>query len=117
MDTTEAVARAVVLSVSELPDRTSPDDWPDAMLVTAEELTDAVTTAITAYEAHRGLSPLERELAAGLERLFEAQKARNAWDDRDTTNAFDEMLMECEYAEMQACAAIAKAKALENGDA
>lgn len=27
--------------VAELPDRSSPDDWPDAMLVTAEEL-DAI---------------------------------------------------------------------------
>jgi hypothetical protein len=28
----------VVQAVAELPDRTSPDDWPDAMLVTADEL-------------------------------------------------------------------------------
>lgn len=28
----------VLCAVAELPDRTSPDDWPDAMLVTAEEL-------------------------------------------------------------------------------
>jgi hypothetical protein len=29
---------AVVQAVAELPDRTSPDDWPEAMLVTADEL-------------------------------------------------------------------------------
>lgn len=33
----EAIA-LVVRDVAELPDRTSPDDWPEALLVTAEEL-------------------------------------------------------------------------------
>jgi hypothetical protein len=34
----EARISAVIQQVAELPDRTSPDDWPDAMLVTADEL-------------------------------------------------------------------------------
>ena len=34
----EEVIRGVLQDVAELPDRTSPADWPDAMLVTAEEL-------------------------------------------------------------------------------
>lgn len=28
----------VIKRIAELPDRTSPEDWPEAMLVTAEEL-------------------------------------------------------------------------------
>jgi hypothetical protein len=34
----DRIATAVVKRVAELPDRSSPDDWPDAMLVTSEEL-------------------------------------------------------------------------------
>ena len=30
--------KQIVRAVAELPDRTSPDDWPEAMLVTDEEL-------------------------------------------------------------------------------
>lgn len=36
----------VVKRVAELPDRSSPDDWPEAMLVTAEELRDIVRDVI-----------------------------------------------------------------------
>lgn len=36
--TMQAIATAIVKRVAELPDRTSPDDWPQAMLVTSEEL-------------------------------------------------------------------------------
>jgi len=32
------IADRIVKDVAELSDRTSPDDWPEAMLVTAEEL-------------------------------------------------------------------------------
>lgn len=42
----ERVADAVCLAVAELPDRTSPDDWPDAMLVTADELRQIVRAAL-----------------------------------------------------------------------
>lgn len=42
------VAERVVLDVSELPDRTSPADWPDAMLVTADELHAIVAEHATA---------------------------------------------------------------------
>lgn len=34
----ETIISGVIRDVAELPDRTSPDDWPDAMLVTADEL-------------------------------------------------------------------------------
>ena len=33
------ISAKIVQAVSELPDRSSPPDWPDAMLVTAPELT------------------------------------------------------------------------------
>lgn len=42
----DAVAARVVQDVAELPDRTSPDDWPEAMLVTADELTAIVERAL-----------------------------------------------------------------------
>lgn len=34
----DSIATAVVKRVAELPDRSSPDNWPEAMLVTSEEL-------------------------------------------------------------------------------
>jgi hypothetical protein len=44
----EAVADKVVQGVAELPDRTSPDYWPEAMLVTKGELRTIVMGAIDA---------------------------------------------------------------------
>lgn len=41
-------ADRIVQRVAELPDRTSPDDWPEAMLVTAEELWEIVTSELAA---------------------------------------------------------------------
>lgn len=46
----------VAVAVSELPDRTSPDDWPEAMLVTASELSAIIEPRIlpeleTAFES------------------------------------------------------------------
>ena len=43
-----ALADLICRDVAELPDRTSPDDWPEAMLVTAEELHLIVTDHLTA---------------------------------------------------------------------
>jgi hypothetical protein len=40
------VAEMVARDVAELGDRTSPDDWPEAMLVTADELTIIVQNAV-----------------------------------------------------------------------
>ena len=44
----EAVADDVVYDVANLPDRSSPDDWPEAMLVTAKELKRIVLESIRA---------------------------------------------------------------------
>jgi hypothetical protein len=38
-DRVEQLIERIVTEIAELPDRTSPDDWPEAMLVTGEELT------------------------------------------------------------------------------
>ncbi len=42
----ECIADQVCLSVAELPDRDSPADWPQAMLVTSDELRNIVLNAI-----------------------------------------------------------------------
>ena len=42
----ERLADQIVREVSELGDRSSPEDWPEAMLVTAEELRQIVVTAV-----------------------------------------------------------------------
>ena len=36
----------IIRDIAELPDRTSPEDWPDAMIVTAEELEDILTNRL-----------------------------------------------------------------------
>lgn len=54
-------AQQVVQQVQELPDRTSPDDWPDAMLVTSDELAKIVTEAIS--QAEEAARREEREAA------------------------------------------------------
>lgn len=41
------IADRVTRDVAELPDRTSPDEWPEAMLVTEKELRAIVIRALT----------------------------------------------------------------------
>lgn len=38
----------IIRDVAELPDRNSPDDWPEAMLVTADELRDILVRRLSA---------------------------------------------------------------------
>jgi hypothetical protein len=42
----DATIRNIVRAVAELPDRDSPDDWPEAMLVTDRELINILTAAL-----------------------------------------------------------------------
>jgi hypothetical protein len=42
----ERVASQIAQRVAELPDRTSPDDWPEAMLVTQDELNQIVVEVL-----------------------------------------------------------------------
>ena len=44
------IAAAIAQEIAELPDRTSPDDWPEAMLVTADELMAICEREIEAAE-------------------------------------------------------------------
>ena len=43
----EALASLIVRDVAELPDRNSPEDWPEAMIVTGEELRSIVVDRLT----------------------------------------------------------------------
>ena len=59
----------IAVAVSELPDRTSPDDWPEAMLVTASEISAIVEPRIfpeleTAFES--GADESESKVIAGI---------------------------------------------------
>lgn len=42
----ERIATSICRTVAEIPDRSSPDDWPEAMLVTADELNTIVVCAL-----------------------------------------------------------------------
>lgn len=42
----KAMIRSVIKRVAELPDRNSPDDWPEAMLVTGDELAEIVADEV-----------------------------------------------------------------------
>ncbi|MCO5355117.1 hypothetical protein [Acidovorax kalamii] len=44
----EAMVREICRAVAELPDRNSPEDWPEAMLVTHEELADILRASLAA---------------------------------------------------------------------
>ena len=46
------IADLIVRDVAELPDRTSPVDWPEAMLVTAEELHAVICQALAANRSN-----------------------------------------------------------------
>jgi hypothetical protein len=62
---TDALADTIVREVAELPDRTSPADWPEAMLVTADELRSIVRAARGAAKP-TPLEPTDAMIAAGL---------------------------------------------------
>ncbi|MGJ7497505.1 hypothetical protein ACSFA8_20855 [Variovorax sp. RT4R15] len=47
--TSSDVADSICKNVAELPDRNSPEDWPEAMLVTQSELREIVLDAIAEW--------------------------------------------------------------------
>lgn len=51
-DITDAFVAAVILAISELPDRTSPEDDPEAMICSADELRSCVANALEQLSAH-----------------------------------------------------------------
>jgi len=64
-----AFAVDIAVAVAELPDRSSPDDWPEAMLVTASELSAIIEARVldaleTAFESGKDEESVNRtELA------------------------------------------------------
>lgn len=54
----QGVIDKIVQRVAELPDRTSPDDWPEAMLVTSAELTAILNDACLSVR-EEGWQPIE----------------------------------------------------------
>ena len=76
------IAARIIQRVAELPDRNSPEDWPDAMLVTGEELQFIIGEEIVplAEETMR----LYRELGASKENLrFMGDQLDTAIAERD----------------------------------
>lgn len=72
-----AVVDAIVRAVAELPDRSSPEDWPEAMLVTAEELTGILRDALDplvskAVDAGSELVPLPKAVDSAIGDLMQA---------------------------------------------
>ena len=63
----DSLANQVVREVAELPDRTSPDDMPDMLLVTAQELHDIVDAADSTRT--KSSESLVAELREKVERL------------------------------------------------
>lgn len=61
-------AASISKRVAELPDRSSPDDWPEAMLVTAEELEFIVVDELLDRVSGSETAPSEIEKAVKAER-------------------------------------------------
>lgn len=90
------LADRIVLRVAELPDRTSPDDWPEAMLVTADEL-----RAIVSEEAPAAGADLRQrlhELAMNVQCDPNKRQPEKCWTcygngHRDARHAIAELLL------------------------
>ncbi len=74
----QEVAETVCRDVAELPDRTSPEDWPEAMLVTADELQLIVAREITEALSEIGWTPIEGDGAMTKELRSVLEKVRHA---------------------------------------
>jgi hypothetical protein len=68
-DDLSQIADLIVRDVCELPDRTSPDDWPEALLVTSEELHTLIVEQFA--EAFSTPSPDTGAVAPSREALLE----------------------------------------------
>lgn len=84
-----AIAQSVAVRVAGLPDRTSPDDWPEAMLVTGEELHLIVmdeifeaTLSAAPQPVIHGMEPLGSDFAAvwdaNIDKLYDGQPPLSA---------------------------------------
>ena len=70
--TPDRIADIICLNVAELPDRTSPEDWPEAMLVTQAELQGIVTDALSDLLADReqAAQEIQRLQVEGIRKLI-----------------------------------------------
>lgn len=82
----EALVQKIVRDVAELPDRTSPEDWPEAMLVTSKELAGIIRKALSATQptekaanhiasCAQSASDLDQKLAFGKQRFLDGLRA------------------------------------------
>lgn len=65
----------IVRRVAELPDRTSPDDWPDAMLVTADELATILSEELADHLLHALAEPQLQEKKGDVTRVEPAGRS------------------------------------------
>ncbi|MEJ5125811.1 hypothetical protein WH367_07105 [Comamonas sp. MYb21] len=113
----ECIADQVCMSVAELPDRNSPPDWPQAMLVTSDELRNIVLDAIN-YAAQAVAAQPPAEVAVALAQLESACERRAAITTVEVYNRLADLpgmsiaLLELDVARGQARAALAVTPAL-----
>lgn len=78
-----AIAALIVRDVAELPDRNSPEGWPEAMLVTADELASIVTRhlpALLSAGAEGVAMPMDDLLAAYMQWPADVRKKLSLHD-------------------------------------
>jgi hypothetical protein len=68
----DGLADRVIRQVAELPDRTSPEDWPEAMLVTSSELVGIITAALSTDSLADQIATAKAEHSAAVDALLEA---------------------------------------------
>lgn len=92
---TQALIDRIVQEVAELPDRTSPDDWPEAMLVTADELraivNEHIASALLASET-REQEFKARVMADAVKRIEQVEAQATTLKD-----ALTEVIAECRH--------------------
>jgi hypothetical protein len=82
----DVILDEIVLAVCELPDRTSPDDWPEAMLVTPEELKFIIRDKFEIEPIGRAQSPtltaegMIRQLQNFIEHGLKPTAIIKSWD-------------------------------------
>lgn len=88
----------IIREVSELPDRSSPEDWPDALLVTPDELKNILSEYLIAHPGgNMVLMPLELN--------DEAARTRAAEQYEDCSDNFKNLHRDCgesEYSRLKA---------------
>ena len=84
----DALVQRIVRDVAELPDRDSPEDWPEAMLVTGDELAEIVRSALAAGGAQEA-DGVEPTAYLHLLHTFDGPPLEELSFDADKTACFD----------------------------